>query len=721
MDCGPACIRMITKFFGRTVSPEKLRRITYASKGGTSLLNLSEAAESLGFRTLAVKVSLEKLQKAPLPCIVFWQQRHFVVVYKIGRRYIHVADPAHGIVKYRHADFVSGWYSDRSNEGEGQGIALLFEPTPALYESEDDFEKSSKPNKKGFGLLWPYLRSHRKLIFQLGLGFLLGSILQLIFPFLAQSMVDMGIHHQNIGFVYTILLAQLMLFLSRITVESIRRWILLHISTRLQISLISDFLMKLMRLPVAFFDAKQTGDLMQRIHDSHRIENFLTVTSLSFVFSIFNLFIFGAIILLYSPFIFLIFTTFSAVSITWITFFMKKRRELDYKRFDRMSENQQGILQIIMGMQEIKLSGSEKQKRWKWESLQAKLFTISRKALGLGQVQETGTLFINELKNIMITFIAAKETIDGHITLGAMMAIQYMIGQLNAPIDQMILFLQHAQDAKLSLERLSEIHTHDDEDHESDNSAQLPQERSIRLDRVSFQYEGPRSPYALKDVNLPIHEGKITAIVGESGSGKTTLLKLLLKFYTPTEGKISVGSDALSQISASFWRRQCGVVMQDGYIFSDTIAHNIAPADETVDYRRLIQALEAANIRTFIESLPLRYNTKIGNEGLGLSQGQKQRILIARAVYKNPQYLFFDEATSALDATNERIIMYNLQRVFQNKTVVIIAHRLSTVRNADQIIVLEKGNVVESGSHIELTQQRGVYFELVRNQLELGN
>jgi len=734
MDCGPTCLRMVAKHYGKSYSLQTLREGSYITREGVSLLGTSDAAESIGFRTMGVKISFEQLvEEVPLPCIAHWKQNHFVVIYKIkklkrsyfpplrgdrgGARYmLYIADPAEGLVKLTKEEFKGGWISTKS-DGEEKGVCLLLEPTPDFYAAEDE-----KPNKASFGFLFSYLRPYKKFLIQLFLGLFVGSLLQLIFPFLTQSIVDFGIANRDIGFVYLVVIAQLMLFTGRTAIDFIRGWILLHISTRINISLISDFLIKLMKLPIRFFDIKMIGDLMQRIGDHRRIENFLTSTSLDILFSVFNLIIFGAVLIFYSMKIFLVFLFGSLLYALWIVFFMKRRKELDYKRFAQLSDNQSNVIQLITGMQEIKLNNCEKQKRWEWERIQARLFKVSVKSLALNQYQQAGSVFINELKNIIISFIAAAAVIHGEMTLGMMMAVQYIIGQLNSPIAQLIGFMQSAQDAKISLERLGEIHEKEDEEKPDDSKLMgLPVSKSIKLENLSFQYEGPHSEMVLNNIELEIPENKITAIVGSSGSGKTTLIKLLLGFYEPIKGEINIGGTGLENFSQRMWRGSCGVVMQDGYIFSDTIAKNIAVSEETVDKEKLLNAVKAANIQDFIESLPLSYNTKIGQDGHGLSQGQKQRILIARAVYKNPEFIFLDEATNALDANNERIIMENLSKFFKGRTVVVVAHRLSTVKNADQIVVLEKGKIVEKGTHRELAKKKGAYYELVKNQLELGN
>lgn len=717
MDCGPTCLRMIAKHYGRSISLEKLRAISETTREGSSLKNIADAAELIGFRSLGVKVNFEKLKEdAPLPCIVHWQQRHFVVVYKIKKDTIFVADPAHGLLSYTKNEFIKNWIGDNATAQTEEGIALLLEPTPRLKQTEND----DLAEKRGFGFLFQYLFRYKKFLFQLVLGLVAGSLLQLIFPFLTQSVVDIGIQNQDINFIYLILIAQLCLFVGRTGIELIRGWILLHLSTRINISLISDFFIKLMNLPIAFFDVKMTGDIMQRINDHQRIENLLTSTSLNTLFSLVNLVIFGAVLAWYDWRIFAIFFGGSALYFIWVVLFLKRRKDLDYKRFSQMSAEQSKVMELINGMQEIKLHNAEKQKRWSWEFLQARLFKISLKSLALEQTQSIGSNFINELKNILISVFSAKLVIDGNLTLGMMMAVSYIIGQLNSPIQQLIGFVYSAQDAKIALERLSEIHNREDEESPEDKTSDIPQNAAIELENVYFRYTGAAEE-VLKGLTMQIPANKITAIVGSSGSGKTTLMKMLLKFYEPTEGNIKIGETQVSNISQKAWRDHCGVVMQEGYIFNDTIANNIAIGEDHIDKERLKRAVEIANIQEFIQQLPLGYNTKIGMEGIGMSTGQKQRLLIARAVYKNPEFIFFDEATSALDANNEKIIMENLNQFFQGKTAVVIAHRLSTVKNADQIVVLEHGKIIETGNHSELVNKKGRYYELVRNQLELGS
>lgn len=716
MDCGPTCLRMIAKFYNRNISLSKLRNLSETTREGSSLKNISDTAEQIGFKSLGVKLDFTQLKvDAPLPCIVYWQQMHFVIVYKISKGIVYVADPGHGLLKYSIKEFIRNWIGEDANEDTKEGVALLLEPTPKLNEEEID----DKEQKRGFVFLKQYVWRYKKFLFQLLIGLLGGSLLQLIFPFLTQSVVDIGIQNQDIHFIYLILLAQLFLFVGRTAIEVIRGWILLHLSTRINISLISDFFIKLMKLPIAFFDSKMTGDIMQRIDDHHRIETLLTSTSLSVLFSTFNLLIFGAVLAWYDVQIFFLFLIGSIIYFIWVMLFLKRRKDLDYKRFSESSVEQSKVIELISGMQDIKLHNAEKQKRWGWEFIQARLYKVSLKSLALEQWQSTGSSFINEVKNIGISILSAKLVIEGDITLGMMLSISYIVGQLNAPISQIISFIHSLQDAKIALERLAEIHNRDDEDMDIENKVSvIPELANMNLKEVFYRYVGSNS-MVLKGINLEVPQNKITAIVGASGSGKTTLMKLLLKFYEPNQGKINVGNTPLELITQYAWRANCGVVMQEGYIFNDTIANNIAIGEDIIDKHRLKEAVKIANIQDFIDELPLGYNTKIGMEGVGMSGGQKQRVLIARAVYKNPNILFFDEATSSLDSKNERKIMDNLNVFFEKKTVVIIAHRLSTVKNADQIVVLDKGQIIEKGTHKELVNLKGSYFNLVKNQLDL--
>ena len=728
MDCGPTCLRMVAKYYGKVYSVQHLRSRSYITREGVSMLGISDAAESIGLRTKGYRLTWEQLRdEVPFPCIIHWNQRHFVVVYDFkkpsfskkrgsGDEVIFIADPAIGLLTYTKEEFLKCWISTKKY-GDKEGTTLLLEPTPDFYNQEDE-----QKGKLKFVYLLGYLRPYRKFMIQLGLGMLTGSIISMIFPFLTQSIVDYGIGNSDLAFVGMVLFAQMLLTLGQTANGMIRSWIMLHVTSRVSISLISDFLVKLMKLPMAFFDTKMVGDIMQRIGDHGRIQSFLTQSLIDIVFAVITLVIYTFIMASYHIGILGVFFLGSTLYVGWVLLFMKKRRELDYKRFQQSAANQSNVVQLISGMQEIKLNACEKQKRWEWERIQAKLYKVSVKGLVLSQNQQIGATFINQAKDIFISFLSAKAVITGDMTLGMMMAVQYIIGQLNSPIQQFIGFIQSAQDAKISLERLGEIHDRENEENAEDNKIrEIPQHKTIEIKNVTFHYEGPHSPKVLKKINLEIPANKVTAIVGTSGSGKTTLVKLLLGFYKIDKGEIRLNDINIDNYSPSQWRKRCGVVMQEGYIFSDSIANNIGIIDEIPDPAKIDRAVSTANIKEFIDALPLGYETKIGNDGHGLSTGQKQRILIARAVYKDPDYLFFDEATNALDAKNERVIMDNLDQFFKGRTVVVVAHRLSTVRKADQIVVLETGEIVEKGNHQELVDKKGVYYHLVKDQLELGN
>ncbi len=712
MDCGATCLRIIARHYERSYPIQKLRALCQISKKGVSLLGISEAAEKIGFRSLGVKLTLDQLHQAQLPCILHWRQNHFVILYKIKKNQYHISDPAKGLIVLTEKEFTKQWFGHKEMH---DGISLLLTPTPQFYENENE------KNVVTWASILHYFYNYKQLFIQLVLGLGLGTVLQLITPFLTQSVVDIGINTRNLNFVYLILIAQVMLFIGTTSVNFIRSWILLHISTRINISILTDFLIKLMKLPMSYFETKTTGDIMQRMSDQQKIEGFLTGTTLNTLFSMVNLVVFTIVLIYYNMAVFVVSAVSTIIYTAWIVMFLKRRRELNYKQFDISSSNQSSIVELVNGMQEIKLNNSEQQKRWGWEHIQASLFKFKVKSLALSQYQQAGSSFINQGKNIFITFISVKGVIDGDITLGGMMAIQYIVGQVSSPIEQMLGFIQSYQDAKISLERLNEIHQLDDEEPvEQDWINELPNNKTITLKDLTFRYPGAGNDPVLKDINLIIPEGKTTAIVGMSGSGKTTILKLLLRFYEPEKGDIKINGTKLNNISYKAWRSKCGTVLQDGFIFSDTIANNIAVGDEYPDPEKLQNALKMANIQDFIEELPFGLNTKIGTANSGISQGQKQRLLIARAIYKNPEYLFFDEATNALDANNERIIMNNLLEVFNGKTVVVVAHRLSTVSNADNIIVLDRGKIIEQGTHHELAALKGEYYGLVKNQLELG-
>ncbi|MDJ1485604.1 peptidase domain-containing ABC transporter [Cytophagaceae bacterium YF14B1] len=784
MDCGPTCLKMISSFYGKDYSLDFFRTNTFITRQGVSIGCLSDAAEKIGFKTLIAKVSLHQIcHEVPLPCILHWNQEHFVVLYEVRsgglfrkeEQFI-IADPAHQLVAVNRNVFLNCWIGQNTSQTQpdqetellknssSKGIALLLEPTVEFYSNA----APQKDKPTGFRFLLQYLQPYRRLVLQIVLGMLLSSMLNLTFPFLTQSLVDYGIQHKNPSFIHLILFSQLLLFLGGIAIDMIRNWILLHINTRISVSIISNFLVKLMKLPLHFFESKNIGDISQRINDHHRIETFLTSATLQTLFSLVNLFILSFVLSIYNLKILGVFLVGSFLSIVWMFIFLKKRKDLDYHRFQRLRDNQNNIYELITSMQEIKLNNCEKSKRWEWERIQAKLFKINIQSLTLEQYQEIGFSSITQGKNILVSYLAASLVIENQITLGMMLSISYIIGQMNGPLGQIVGFMKSIQDAKISLERLGEIHNRQEEE-ETDQSngwllsgqeallpdmampadtiGEMPADpvsyhqqttshvpasahpakaiqdpgltSGISIAQVSFRYGGPRSKMVLNDATFHIPKGKVTAIVGASGSGKTTIVKLLLKFYEPSQGEILIDGTDLNHLSARWWRSQCGTVMQDGYIFSDTIARNIA-VEGTIDRERLVHAIQTANLHEYVQRLPLGLNTYIGNTGAGLSGGQRQRILIARAVYKNPEYIFFDEATSALDANNEKVIIHNLNHFFKGRTVIVIAHRLSTVRNADQIIVMHNGAIIEQGTHHTLCSQQGYYFELVRNQLELA-
>jgi ATP-binding cassette, subfamily B, bacterial len=727
MDCGPTCLRMVAAHFGKQFSLQYLREQCFITREGVSAKGIMEGAKRIGLSGMTVKIPFESLEgkasilDAPTPCIVHWNNNHFVVAYKITKTHVWIADPADTTLKLTRDAFKRSWCSDGD-----KGIVVLLETTPEFY-VEDSFEINTEGDKKnkrgGLSFLLNYLRPFKGLMMQIGLGLLIGLILQFITPFLTQSVVDIGIANRNTSFVYLMLMAQVMLFLSQTAASFIESWIFLHISSRINISLINDFLAKLLKLPIKYFDTKMIGDLLQRVEDHSRIEQFLTYQTISVLFSTINLLVFSVVLVLFSPLIFTIFIVASILYLGWVVLFLKKRQELNFSLFKQMSENQQTLIELMEAVPEIKLQGSEDKRRSKWNLLQFKLFKLNVRTLAISQYQDMGGMFIAQLKDIIIAFIAAKAVIDGNMTLGMMMSVQYIVGQANAPFHQLIGFMRSAQDAKLSLERLSEIHNIQDEEQPYVNAlytnVDLPKNRDINIRNLDFSYDA-LSDNVLKDINLYIPEGSVTAIVGTSGSGKTTLVKLLLGFYAATKGTINIGETPMQTISPKIWRQQCGAVMQDGFIFGDTIANNITECDDVPDVNRLIWASRMANLEEYVLRLPSGYNTKIGSKGSSISGGQKQRILIARAMYRNPRYIFLDEATSALDTNSERVINDNLKEFYKGRTVFIVAHRLSTVVNADQIVVLHNGEMVEIGTHYHLVNKRGFYYNLVKNQLELG-
>ncbi|MBD5309975.1 MAG: peptidase domain-containing ABC transporter [Bacteroides sp.] len=722
MQCGVAALTMVCRHFGARYSLDFVSKFCHATTEGVSLKGISDAAERLGLETCGARVSPSQLAAAPLPAILHWNQNHFVVLRKVSRsgRRFHIADPGKGLYSLSESEFRQHWIST-SRDGKEMGVALFLEPTEKFGEMEDDVWSGEE--QRSFRFLFGYVRQYRKYFLQITLGLLLACILQLILPFLTQSIVDVGIRHENVGFIWLILLGELMIVAGRTATDFIRRWLLLHISMRINISLLSDFFIKLLKLPMSFFDTKLTGDLLQRMGDHNRVQSFLTSQLLNVVFTVFSFLIFGVVLFIYDGLIFLIFLLGSVAYGAWIATLLRRRKVIDYELFEQQAINQNRTFQFITSMQEIKLQDCERRRRWEWEDCQADLFAVQMKSLRLQQTQEAGSIFINEVKNILITVFAATAVIHGEITLGAMLAIQYIVGQLNSPVAQLMQFVFSLQDVKISLERINEIHGGRNEEPERERLTDFPagEPRGIAFRNVSFRYDPHALRKTIDGVSIGIPEGKVTAIVGASGSGKTTLLKLMLGYYPLEEGAVEVAGKPLSDYNMKWWRRHCGVVMQDGVIFSESIARNIAVDDNEIDPERLERAARIACIHDYVMSLPLRYDTKVGKDGRGLSQGQRQRILIARAVYRNPDFIFLDEATNSLDAKNERVIVENLADFYKGKTVVVVAHRLSTVSNADNIIVLDDGKVVETGTHDELTAKRGAYYNLVRNQLELGS
>lgn len=723
MQCGVTCLRMICAYWGKEYPAEYLDRLCGASREGVSLLGISETAAELGLKSVCGRLTTGQLAEVELPAILHWNQNHFVVLYRISRKrggktVYHVADPGKGLRQYDGPSFEAGWIETRSR-GEDKGIAMLAQPTPAFFSKR----VPGKTERRSFTFLLGYLKRYRYYFGQVFLGLAVGSLLQLLFPFLTQAIVDLGIDHEDLGLIWLILLGQLALVTSQTALDFIQRWILLHVSMRVNISLVSDFFIKLLRLPMGFFDTRLMGDLMQRMGDHKRVEQYLTNEALTVLFSLLTFLVFGGVLLVYDPLIFAVFVAGSLLYGLWIAFFLGKRKRIDYELFEKEAENNNKTYRFITTMQEIKLQDCEQRRRWEWEDVQAGLFRVQAKSLKLRQAQEAGGILITQVKNILVTVLAATAVINGQMTLGMMLAVQYIIGQLNRPVEQLMRFIYASQDVKISLDRINEIHGQMEEEDGSESLKAYPdgEPGDLSLRRADFSYD-PHAPRKTIDgVSLTIPRGKVTAIVGTSGSGKTTLVKLLLGFYPLLSGEIRVGRTPLGQLNKKWWRRQCGVVMQDGVIFSESIARNIAVDDGPIDTARLARAVEIANIKEFIQSLPLRYDTVIGPDGIGLSQGQKQRVLIARAVYKDPDYIFLDEATNALDANNEQAIVRNLDTFYKGKTVVIVAHRLSTVRHADQIIVIERGKIIETGDHQSLIDRRGAYYRLVSNQLELGN
>jgi ATP-binding cassette subfamily B protein len=706
---------MVALSHGKRLSLETIRKRAWITREGVSFLGLKSAAESIGFRAAGVKIPFSRLRDgAPLPCIVHWRQNHFVVVNRVSSKTVWVSDPAIGRLKMTHDEFLQGWLPGETGE-ESSGLALLLEPGPSFNELHDD-----PPPKGGFEFLLPYLKPYRRQIVLLILGLILSGGIQLLFPFMTQAIIDRGIAGRDISFIWLILAGQLALTLGRLAVEFTRGWLLLHAGSKLNISIVSDFLARLMGLPIAYFDTKLNGDILQRIDDNGRIESYLTSSSLAILFSLFNFIVFGVVLGIYSLKVLLVFMAGTALYVLYVTLFMPARERLDNIRFMQMSEAGNRMINIVNGMQEIKLAGNEASNRREWETMQKEIYATRVRGLRIMQFQTAGGTLIHESVNIIITVISATLVINGSLTLGMMLAVQFITGQLNGPVSQIVSFMRATQDAQISLGRLAEVHAMEPEEVARTSEADMPERADIEISNLSFRYEGPGSPWVLRNLGLVIPAGKITAVVGESGSGKTTLLKLLLGYYPPAGGSIKVGGMELDGISISSLRRKTGAVMQEGYIFPDTILGNIAPGDDNPDPDRVAEAVKVASLQQLIDSLPSGLRTRIGQGGHGLSQGQRQRILIARVVYKQPSLLLLDEATSALDASNERQIVENLAGFYSGRTVVIVAHRLSTVRHADRIVVLEGGKVTESGTHADLAAVKGTYYRLIKDQLELG-
>lgn len=719
MQCGIACLSMVFGHYGRNYSIEYLEQFAQADSEGMSLLGLAQTAEKLGLHAVSGRSNIMALKNAPLPAILHWNQNHYVVLDKISRngKKFRILDPGAGAISYTEDEFKKGWISTNSH-GEEKGVVMFLTPTPQFFQNKSNTDNYTE--KRSFSFLFNYLKQYKLLFSQIFIGLIVGCLIQLALPFLMQAVVDRGIETQDISLIWLILIGQMVLIVSATAIDFIRRRLLLHISMGINISLISDFFIKLLRLPMRFFDVKQTGDILQRIEDHERVENFLTGKTLNAAFSLLSFVVFGCVLFYYSVKIFMIFLLGSALYGLWSMLFLNRRKVLDYITFAKQADANNKTYQFITSVPEIKLQNCGLRRRYEWEDSQAEVFETKAKSLKLQQLQEAGGVFVNQTKNIVITIIAATSVIAGDMTLGMMMAVQYIMGLLNSPVEQLMDFFYSVQDVKISLERINEIHEKTDENY-SKTITQIPENgNGIEFKNLDFKYNIHRLTNTLENINITFPIGKQTAIVGASGSGKTTLIKLMLGFYHPTQGEITVNGANLGYLNLDFWRKRCGVVMQEGVIFSETIARNIAVGDGEIDRARLVQAAETACIFDFIMSLPLKFNTQIGADGIGLSQGQKQRILIARAVYKNPDFIFLDEATNALDAENERKIVENLSKFYKNKTVIVAAHRLSTVKNADQIIVLDNGKITETGTHETLSAKKGLYYNLVKNQLELG-
>lgn len=718
-DCGPACLKMISEYYGRKYSISRLRNLSYISKQGVSLMGISDAAESIGYRAFGVRLPIETLVKdAPLPCILHWNQNHFVVCYKITQKksgdIFHIADPAFGRLKLSLDELKMSWISSKIDNVE-KGIVLLLQPTSSFYSNEDDKVSAIK----SLSYFFTYLKPYKKQLLQIVTASIIFMLVGLLMPFLSQSVVDIGIQNSDLEFVKLIMLFQFVLAFSNLLVGFLQSWISIHTNTRIYLSMIVDFWSKLFRLPISFFETRSMGDIMRRLNDHDRIQGFMLGDALNIAFAVVNLIIYSTILSIYDFSIFSIFMLGQLIYVIWTCCFLKFRKKLDYQNFKYSGKNQNLIIQMLEGVQDIKMNNCEYKKLWEWEQVQLKLFNNNLYGLKLGQIQSVGAVTIIQTMNIVISFIVAKNVIDHTMTLGMMMAISYVMGQLSGPIGQFISFARSLQDARISIERLDEIHNCSNERESDENVKKDIPEDDIHFNNVSFSYSGSPRQMILKNIDLTIQKGKVTAIVGISGSGKTTLMKLLQGTYIPTEGTIKVGSVNLGNINLRAWRDNCGSVLQDGYLFEDSIARNIVLSDEEIDTERLSNAIKMACLEDYIDSLPMGVNTEIGHGGNGVSQGQRQRLLIARALYKNPNLFIFDEATNALDTVNESGIMANISSYCSGKTVVIAAHRLSTICNADVIVVMRNGVIVEQGNHEHLMNIQGEYYKLIQNQMKM--
>ena len=710
-DCGPACLKIIANHFGKFYSLQSLRDRCGITKEGVSLLDLSTGAESIGLRTLAIKCTIDDVvNSVPFPAIIFWKDSHFVVVYHANKKYIWVSDPAKGRIKYTHEEFKKGWYQ----KGAKQGVLLAIEPTAEFKDSKAEREQRKNTFSSILKYFTPYQRNFT-LIFVI---MLLVTALQGMLPFISKAVIDVGIKTSDVNFINMVLIGNISILLSVMIFNVIRDWILMHITARVNIALISDYLIKLMKLPVTFFENKLLGDILQRAQDHERIRSFIMNNSLSLIFSILTFVVFSIILLIYNAIIFYIFISGSILYAGWVLLFLNIRKKMDWEYFELLSKNQSYWVETVSSIQDIKIYNYEKHRRWKWEEIQARLYHVNKRVLAITNAQNLGAQFIESIKNMGIVFFCATAVIKGEITFGVMISTQFIIGMLNGPLVQFINFIVSAQYAKISFLRINEIKQLEDEEEllSVGSTTILPENKSLILDNVNFQYTA-NSPLVLHNIYLHIPENKVTAIVGGSGCGKSTLLKLLVRLYKPSYGDIKMDKMNVNAINLRQWRSMCGVVMQDGKIFSDTILNNIVLDDEHIDYEQLRKVCRIAQIEDEINAMPKGFETNIGENGRGLSGGQKQRLLIARALYRNPQYLFLDEATNALDTINEKKIVEALNNAFLQRTVIVVAHRLSTIRNADQIVVLDKGYIVEVGNHDSLMERKGHYFQMIASQM----